>query len=386
MQTKIPASKPYFPKQDRTEIATEITRILEEGTLTQGPWVRKLEQSFAEYVGTKYAVATNSGTGALEILLRYFDVEDCEVIVPTNTFLATGNAVIFAGGTPVLADINAETLCIDPGEILRRITPKTKGVIVVHIAGLISPQIEEVKEVCSKHGLFLIEDAAHAPGASIAGKYAGNLADGASFSFYPTKPMTSGEGGMITTNDPKCDQFAQSVRSHGINSDPENPLEKSLLVRLGYNWRMSELQAVVAYYQLKNLDEAISRRNQIAEMYQKELQDIHGVKLFQARADITHSYYKFPVLINKQSPRERISNRFRNDFGIQVGSIYWPPCHLQPFYKEHFGYKIGDFPAAEDILLRTFALPIYPEMREEDVQAVSNALREIAEEHVAIHS
>jgi dTDP-4-amino-4,6-dideoxygalactose transaminase len=386
LNVKIPANKPYFPEQQRSEIAAEITRILEGGILTQGPWVRKLEQLFAGYVGAKFAIATNSGTSALEILLRYFDVKDQEVILPTNTFLATGNAVIFAGGMPVLADISADTLCIDPDEIQRKITPQTKGVVVVHIGGLISPQIDEIRDLCAKRELFLIEDAAHAPGAAIAGKHAGNLGDGGAFSFYPTKPLTSGEGGMITTNDTKCDQFARSVRSHGINTDPENVLDKSLLVRLGYNWRMSELQAVVAWYQLKNLNEAISRRNQVAEIYRRELKDIPGVRLFETPEEVTHSYYKFPVLIDKQLPREQISGRFRNDFGIQVGSIYWPPCHLQPFYKEHFGYRVGDFPVAEDVLQRTFALPIYPEMSEQDVLAVREALHKIAEEEIVIYS
>ena len=160
MNVKIPANKPYFPEQQRSEIAAEITRILEGGILTQGPWVRKLEQLFAGYVGAKFAIATNSGTSALEILLRCFDVKDQEVILPTNTFLATGNAVIFAGGMPVLADISADTLCIDPDEIQRKITPRTKGVVVVHIGGLISPQIDEIRDLCAKRELFLIEDAA----------------------------------------------------------------------------------------------------------------------------------------------------------------------------------------------------------------------------------
>jgi perosamine synthetase len=386
LNVKIPANKPYFSEQQRSEIAAEITQILESGILTQGPWVRRLEQLFADYVGSKFAIATNSGTSALEILLRYFNVKDHEVIVPTNTFLATGNAVIFAGGTPMLADISADTLCIDPNEIERRMTPRTKGVIVVHIAGLISPQIDEIRNLCAKNGLFLIEDAAHAPGAGISGRCAGNLAEGGAFSFFPTKPLTSGEGGMITTNDPRCDQFARSVRSHGINTDPEKVLDKGLLVRLGYNWRMSELQAVVAYYQLKNLDEAISWRNQIGEIYRRELQDIPGVKLFETPEEITHSYYKFPVLIDTELPREQITGRFRDEFGIQVGSIYWPPCHLQPFYKEQFGHKVGDFPVAEDVLRRTFALPIYPEMSKRDVLAVRDALQRIVEEEIVVYS
>ncbi|MCB0302053.1 MAG: aminotransferase class I/II-fold pyridoxal phosphate-dependent enzyme, partial [Calditrichaeota bacterium] len=193
---RISANKPYFPEPIRRIIADEIAEILAGGRLTQGPWVSRFEQAFAEYTGAKFAIATNSGTSALEILLRFFDVRDCEVIVPTNTFLASGNAVIFAGGKPVLADISADTLCLDPEDLKRKISPKTKGVILVHIAGLITPQVSEIRDLCRTRGLFLLEDAAHAPGAAIDQKFAGNLADGAAFSFYPTKPMTTGEGGM----------------------------------------------------------------------------------------------------------------------------------------------------------------------------------------------
>jgi dTDP-4-amino-4,6-dideoxygalactose transaminase len=384
LRIRIPANKPFFTESDREIISSEINKILESGHLTNGPWVKGLEEAFAEYTGTKFAIATNSGTSALEILLRYFDVSDREVIVPTNTFLSSGNAVIFAGGKPVLADISAETLSIDLNEIQRKITPKTKGVIAVHLAGLISPQIYEIRKFCIKKGLFLIEDAAHAPGASFNSYKAGNLSDGAAFSFYPTKPMTTGEGGMITTNDPECDNFARSLRSHGISIGEESIYNKNLLVRLGYNWRMSELQAVVGYFQLKNLDKAISCRNHIANLYLKELKDIPGITLFEVPANVRHSYYKFPVLFDKKFLREKIVSQFRNDFGVQVGSIYWPPCHLQPFYKERFGYKKGDFPVAEDVLYRTVALPIFPDMTEQDVLLVRAAIIKIVEDNTSL--
>ena len=381
MQIKIPANKPFFRKQDRDIISNEISKILESGYLTQGRWVKKFEETFAEYIGIDFAIATNSGTSALEILLRYFNVKDWEVIVPTNTFLSTANAVIFAGGKPVFADISEETLCLDPDEIQRRLTSKTKGVIIVHIAGFISPQIQTIRQLCIDNDLFLIEDAAHAPGAFIDSEKAGILSNGAAFSFYPTKPMTTGEGGMITTNDPDCDQFARSIRSHGISIGEESIQNKNQLVRLGYNWRMSELQAVVGYYQLQNLEEAISRRNHIADLYMRELQCIPGISLFEVPENIRHSYYKFPVLFDKEFSREQIVGQFKNEFGVQVGSIYWPPCHLQPYYKEQFGYKAGDFPVVEDVLYRTIALPIFPEMIEQDVLLVGDAITKIIEKN-----
>ena len=380
---RISANKPYFPEPIRRIIADEIAEILAGGRLTQGPWVSRFEQAFAEYTGAKFAIATNSGTSALEILLRFFDVRDCEVIVPTNTFLASGNAVIFAGGKPVLADISADTLCLDPEDLKRKISPKTKGVILVHIAGLITPQVSEIRDLCRTRGLFLLEDAAHAPGVAIDQKFAGNLADGAAFSFYPTKPMTTGEGGMITTNDPACVEFAQSVRCHGIAIGAENTSEnKNLLLRLGHNWRMSELQAVVGWHQLQTLDDAIAKRQMIANWYENALANSPGLRLFVMPENVRHSFYKYPVLLEKPASLSEVNRRLFEEFGVQSGSIYWPPCHLQPFYQQKFGYRHGDFPIAEDILERTIALPIYPELSRDSVNRVAAALHSILTEPV----
>lgn len=182
---------------------------------------------------------------------------------------------------------------------------------------------------------------------------------------------------MITTDSSECDHFARSVRCHGIAIGEETNQNKNLLVRLGYNWRMSELQAVAGYFQLNNLDEALSQRNQIADVYARELKDIPGVFLFDTPENIRHSYYKFPVALDEKISRRKVVEVLKKEYGIQAGSIYWPPCHLQPFYKNHFRYKMGDYPVAEDILSRTIALPIFPEMKEEDVLLIRDALSEI---------
>ena len=164
---------PFFNDKDIEEILNDIKNSLKSGMLTMGQNIEQFENQFAKYIGVKHAIAVNSGTSALEIALRYFDVENKEVIVPTNSFVASANAVIFAGGKPILCDTKDETLCIDPDDFRKKITPKTKGVIVVHLAGLIPPQMKELKEICSENNLFLIEDAAHAPGASLDNKKAG---------------------------------------------------------------------------------------------------------------------------------------------------------------------------------------------------------------------
>lgn len=377
MPIQVPANKPFFPEEDRRSIAAEISEILAGGRLTMGPWQRRFESEFAEYCGVTHAIATNSGTSALEILLRYFDVEDAEVIVPTNTFLSSANAVLFAGGQPVLADICPESLCLSPETILAKITPQTRGVMAVHIAGLVCPQIDAIRDLCQQKNLFLIEDAAHAPGAALAGKKAGALADGGAFSFYPSKPMTTGEGGMITTNDDDCAQFSQSIRCHGIAIGKESSGDrKNRLLRLGYNWRMSEFQAVVGYFQIRRLDEAIERRNRVAERYRQALSEIEGLRLFAVPEAARHSYYKFPVLLDDTYERAAVAARLLEQ-GVQCGTIYWPPCHLEPYYVERFKFKPGDFPVAEATLSQTLALPIYPDMTRKDVDIVQNAFREV---------
>jgi dTDP-4-amino-4,6-dideoxygalactose transaminase len=373
---EIKSSKPDFPATDRKKISREISKILASGHLTQGPWVEKFERAFAKYCQVEYSIATNSGTSALEILLRYFGVKDGEVIVPTNTFPASANAVIFAGGKPVLTDISPETLCITLNEIKKYHSKKTCGVMVVHIAGLICPEIEAIRQYCRENDLFLIEDAAHAAGAAIGGEKAGALGDGGAFSFYPTKPMTTGEGGMITTNSSSCDEFARSIRCHGIVTGEDlKKYERNMLIRLGYNWRMSEIQALLGFFQLERLDRMIEERNRVARQYYKLLEGVEGVSVYQPAPNFTSSFYKFPLKLDSGFNREKIMRQMKDRYSISCGSIYYPPCHLQPFYRERCGYSSGDFPAAENILSQTIALPIHPGLSNGDIQRIAAALQ-----------
>jgi len=374
----IPVNKPYFLLEDSERITTAIHEILKSGILTDGPWIDKFEKSFAEYIGCDYAIATNSGTSALEILLRYYNVHGKEIIVPTNSFVASANAVIFAGGTPILTDISPKTLCIDPQQIQKKITNKTMGVIAVHIAGLVCPEIDEMKKLCEQNNLFLIEDAAHAVGAQHHSKKAGNLCDGGAFSFYPTKVLTSGEGGMITTHNKELAHFAKSLRCHGIGIHPQTgEKKKNRFTRLGHNWRMSEMQAVVGFYQLQRLEDALAQRNTVACQYNRSLNEFEELELIKTPPHDRNSYYKYPVILNMPHSRENIVNQLIENYGIQCGSIYWPTIHLQPFYQDQFGYKEGDFENAEDVLKRTIALPIYPELTPTQIHQVVSALKTI---------
>lgn len=367
-ENEVLSSKPYFDEASIESILKDIKKTLRTGILHEGPNVKKFEKMFANYVGTEEAVAVSCCTSSLEIPLRYFNVKGGEVIVPTNTFIASANAVIFAGGKPVLADIKRETLCIDPDDVQSRITSKTRGIIVVHIAGLVCPEIQQLVEICQDHDLFLIEDSAHAHGATIGGKKAGSLGDVGSFSFYPTKVMTTGEGGMITTDDRQLAETARIMRHHGRNQ------ESGLIVKLGYNWLMDEMRAVVGIHQLKQLDKFIDKRNNIAKKYEKGIQEIEEVEPVFTPKNVRHSYYKYPVYLDEGIDRFRLTQFLKSNYHVNLGHVYYPPCHLQPLYKEMFGYKVGELPVAEQVLERVIALPMHVQINESEINRVLTGL------------
>jgi len=365
----IPSARPFFNEEDIKAISLQISAILKSGQLVLGPNTERFEQLFKSYCGTKHAVAVSSCTAALEIVLRYFDIETKEVIVPTNTFITTGNAVIYSGGILILADIKSDTLCLDPADLLKKITSNTKGVIVVHIAGLPCPDMKEIQKICRERNLFLIEDAAHAHGATIDGRKTGSMGDAGCFSFYPTKVMTTSTGGMITTNNDKLAEYARSLRHYGTGMGLEN------VVNLGNDWLMDEISAVLGIFQLRALESFLARRNEIASKYNTELIKIKKVELFKVPNNFRHSYYKYPILLSKTIDKRSVIEKMKSTFGIAVGSIYDPPCHLQPVYQQRFGFRRGMFPVAEEILERTCCLPMYSQMTEKEVNYVLQSLK-----------
>lgn len=370
VKARVSSSAPFFGEESIREILRDIESTLKGGILTDGTHVHGFEREFAEYVGVKHAVAVNSGTSALEIALRHFRLSGREVVVPTNTFVATPNSVLFAGGKPVFADIREDTLCVDVDDVRRRLSPRTAGVIVVHIAGLVCPQTDELRMLCVDNGLFLLEDAAHAHGAAISGKKAGALGDAGCFSFFPTKVVTTGEGGMITTDDAGLADDARCMRSHGLNSERE-------MVMLGHNWRMSEVAAIIGRHQLKRLEEFVLRRNDVARLYEAELAKVKGLSLFRTPAGIRHSYYKYPVRLDDDVDREKIAERLKNEFGVETGTVYDPPCHLHRFYRENFGAREGDLPVSENVLKKVLCLPMHVGMSRETVEYVSDSLESV---------
>ncbi len=372
-KVRVKSSFPFFDEKDVHSILKDVETALTSGHLTEGSNVKEFEKKFADYVGIKHALAVNSGTSALEIPLRYFELKGREVIVPTNTFVATPNTVLFAGGKPMFADIREDSLCIDPEDVNRKVSKKTAGIVAVHIAGLVCPQMKELQDICEDNHLFLLEDAAQAHGALFDGKKAGTLGDAGCFSFYATKVITTGEGGMITTDDSGLAKAATMMRAHGQNEERE-------MVVLGHNWRMSEMAAIIGKHQLKNLERFVVKRNRIARQYEKRLADVDGVSLFRVPAGIRHSYYKYPVTLSEGVDREKLAGVLMLKHGVETGNLYDPPCHLQPFYRKNFGTGAGDLPVAERVLKKVICLPMHFGMSMRDVNYVCRVLRESIEQ------
>jgi perosamine synthetase len=345
----IQVAKPYFTDGD-IDFITENTRdVLKSGMLMQGKWVREFEEAFAAYCGVRYARAVNSGTSALIAALNFFEIEGKEVLVPTNTFLASANAVVFAGGRPVFCDIVPETLLIDFDEIVRRTNEKTAGLVLVHQAGLIPPDLDRIREYCKNKGLFILEDSAHAAGSSSAEGRA-------------TKIITSGgEGGMVTTNSEALAHRATSLRFHGEDH------KRGIQDRVGYSWRMTEIQAIAGLTQVRRLDEIVSLRMNVAARYDEGFRDLESAQALPLPEGCRNAYYKYPLILGDHLSRP-----------VKSGTSYWPTCHLQPAYRDKYGYAEGDFPKAEHTLNQTIALPMHCHLTDEEVDRVIAAVRAIA--------
>ncbi len=365
---KVQNTKPFIKEDDFPFIEERMKEALRSGMLTNSKNVKEFEDRFAEYVGVKHAIATNNCLSGLQILMKYFKVKEKEVIVPTNTFIATAHAAYYEGAKPVMADIDPDMLCIDIEDLKRKINKNTAAVIIVHIAGLICPDIYEIKKLCEEKGIPLIEDAAHAHGATLNGKKAGSFGMANAFSFYPTKPMTTGEGGMITTDSEDIDKFARIIRNYGMTAS-------NFCEELGSNWRMPEASAIIGLTQLKTLDEGTVLRNSVAERY-KELEGLPHIKLIKVPGNMRHGYFKYPVIIDTKENAAKIFS-FLSEKGIDtVNNFYYPPVHLQPIYKKIFGFNEGMLPVAEDVLRRVICLPMFPQITDEQLSYVIVSVKE----------
>lgn len=376
---RVPPAKIHIPEEDRREILTLIDECLATGQLTLGKHGTAFEEAFAQTAGTQHAVAVSSGTSALEIIFRAIGVEGGEVIVPTNTFFATPAAVQHAGGVVRFAECDSATYAIDVDHARRLITKQTRAMVVVHIGGVITPRIGELQAMCADAGISLVEDAAHAHGSALSGKPAGSFGLAAAFSFYPTKVITSGEGGMIATSDPRIDEEARIYRDQGKAGFTSN-----FHTRLGNNWRLSEPHAIIGRYQLRRLPEFITARQRVAAIYDSRLASI-GVTPLKMPIGMSSNYYKYIAMPPEGVDRASLKKRLRAEFDVGLsGEVYEAPCHLQPVFSP---LDAGALPVAEELCARHICLPVSAVMTDDDAAYVVDSLgKALAEERVAVEA
>ena len=366
---QIPAAKIQFLPEDRTWIAERLQEVLSTGQLTLGKYGTQFEEKFAQLCGCRHAISVSSGTSALEIILRVLGVEGMDVLVPTNTFFATAAAVIHAGGRPVLVDMDSESLGIRPEDMEKCLTPKTAGFIVVHIGGMISRRIRDLQEFARKKGIWLVEDAAHAHGSLHDGVSPGAFGVAAGFSFYPTKVMTSAEGGMIVTNNDGIAEEARIYRDQGKASFTQNAH-----IRLGYNWRMSEPHAIIGLRHLERLPRMISDRQRIAAIYDQGLKPFYNLRRLEVPSQGVCNYYKYIAILKDKRDRKALKAELRDCYGVSLsGEVYEEPLHKQPVFKP---YAVGRLEVSEDYCARHICLPIFSGMKEDEAHWVVQALRE----------
>lgn len=371
------------PKIEEPEIE-EVLDSLRSGWLSTGPKVARFEDMFREYVGSKYALALNSCTAGLHLSMIVSGIkEGDEVITCPMTFAATANAILHTGAKPVFVDVNRETMNIDPELIRTAITSRTRAVIPVHLAGR-PCDMDSILAIAKDHNLLVIEDAAHAIEAQYKGRKIGNVGDLTCFSFYVTKNIVTGEGGMVTTNNQEWAEKIQMYGLHGLSRGAwrrysDDGFRHYRVVLPGYKYNMMDLQAAIGIHQLPRIDNYHKRREEIWARYDEAFADLPVILPARAEPDSTHARHLYTVLldtdrlrINRDEFQEAL---FRENIGT---GIHFVSLHLHPYYAETFGYMRGDFPNAEFISDRTISLPLSAKLSDEDVEDVVRAVRKIA--------
>ena len=369
MQIKI--ASPEFNRSDRSFLYRKIENIL-SSKLSMGKNVEEFEKKFSKYIGTKFAVAMNSCTSTLECVLSFYSKRGKEVILPSQTFIANGSAVINSGLKPVFSEISSKHFCLDINDVKKKISKKTAAVIIVHMSGYLSYDIFKLKEICKKKKIVLIEDCAHAVGSQIKDKKAGTFGDAGCFSFYPTKILTTGEGGMLTTNNKKLAEFARSYQNRGRD------IKKNYEVYnfLGRNVRMTEISAVLGIIQLKKIKIFLKNRRQVANTYKKLLKSNKFLNIILPKDIKQTSCWKIPIVINKKFNRDLIIKKLLSK-GIETDKAYYPPLHLQPAVKNLYNFKKGLIPKTEDLLSRHICLPSHQSMSVQEAKYVCKLINKL---------
>jgi perosamine synthetase len=374
----IPYARQWIDEDDIRAVA----EVLRSDWLTTGPKVEEFEQAVADYVDAKYAVAVSSGTAALHAAMYAINIKPGdEVIVSPMTFAATANCVVYQGGTPVFADVDPGTLLLDPAKVEEKITERTRAIIGVDYAG--QPcDWDRLREIADKHGLRLVADGCHALGAEYKGRKVGSIADMTVFSFHPVKHITTGEGGMITTDDPELAERMRLFRSHGITTDARQREKQDSwfyeMVDLGYNYRITDFQCALGISQLRKLPKFLERRREIAARYDESFAGLSGINPLAVRPNAFHAYHLYVIRIDSNIlgiDRTALFTKLREK-GIGV-NVHYIPVHLHPFYREKFHTGIGLCPVAEAAYEQIISLPMFPGMTDKNVEKVINVMQKI---------
>lgn len=387
MTTKAASIQIPFHRADLGEEEVQaVADVIRSGWLTMGAKTFEFEKQFARYVGASHAVAVSSCTAALHLALEAIGVQrGDEVLVPTTTFTATAEVVTYFGARPVFVDVDPVTLNLDPADAERRITARTKAIIPVHLAG--TPcDMREILEIARRHSIRVIEDAAHALPSSYQSQKIGSISDLTAFSFYATKTLTTGEGGMITTEDAECAKRLQVMRLHGIARDAwkRYSAEGSWfyeVLEAGYKYNLTDLQAALGLAQLAKCDDMFVGRQRVAERYSTAFKEIAALQVPSVPEDRTTSWHLY-ILRLKLDRLGIDRNQFIRELaerGVST-SVHFIPLHLQPVYQREFKYKAGDCPIAEREYQRSLSLPIYSSMHDEEIEYVISCVADLASE------
>jgi perosamine synthetase len=364
-QMFVPLSQPNIGEEE----IKAVTETLRSSRLALGPRTETFEQAFAAAHGVKYGITVNAGTSGLHLAIRALGItEGDEVITTPFSFIASANCILFEKATPVFVDIQPDTFNIDPNKIEAAITPRTKAILPVHVFGQCA-DMERIMEIAKKHKLNVIEDACEAPLAKHMGQFTGSFGDCAVYGFYPNKQMTTGEGGMIITDDENLYHLCRSLRNQGRGDN----IQWLNHPRLGYNYRISEITAAIGLVQTQKLPGFIKKRQELAAAYSRLLQDIDGIQLPVSKIENEHSWFVYPLRVDsniRDSLIEKLNQR-----GVQSKAYFFPCIHLQEFYMKKFGYQTGDFPIAEQVSNEILILPFFTQMTEKQMLFVVEKLK-----------
>jgi len=367
LKRTIPIAKPLLGREE----LEAVRKVFESGILVQGEKVKLFEEKFAEYIGVEHAVAVANGTMALDATLKALEIgPGDEVITSAFSFIASSNCVLYQGAKPIFADINLQSFNIDALDVAEKITAKTRAVIPVHLFGQ-PAEMDALKDLAEDHEIALVEDAAQAHGAEYKGQKVGGLGDIGCFSFYATKNMSTGEGGIITTNNSELARRARLIRDHGQT-------EKYRHAVLGYNYRMTEMCAAVGLVQLKKLEGFIKRRRENAELLTRGIKKITGLTPPCVKNDVRHVFYQYTVRVEDDYPmnRDKLAECLTKR-GVGVAVHYPVPIYKQPFY-EKLGYGRVACPMVEDVCKRILSIPVHPSVDEDDIAYILSALKEVS--------